>query len=68
MGWLHTDINRSGDVVTASSCIPEREKEGDVFSFSPATALKMFPPPLPFSVCICSVEAGLKSVFMEKYR
>lgn len=31
--WLYAHVNRSGDRVTATSCILGREKEGDVFSF-----------------------------------
>lgn len=66
MHWPHTHVNRSGDVVTTSSCILGREEEGGALNFSPATALKRFPLPLSSSIRICSVEAGLKSVFGEK--
>lgn len=58
MCWLHTHVNRSGDVVTASSCILGREMEGDVFSTSAATALKMFPLPLPSSICTAVLRQG----------
>lgn len=67
MHWLHTRVNRSRNVVTASSCVLGKGKEGDVYSFFPATALKMQPLHLFSSVCICSVEAGLKFVFKEKH-
>lgn len=66
MHGLHTRVNSSEDVVTASSYILGREKERDVFSLCSAAALKMFPHPLPSSVS--SVDAGLKSVFMERHR
>lgn len=54
MRWLHSHAN---DVVTALSCILGREREEDVFSFCPATALKIFSLTLPS--CICSGEDGL---------
>lgn len=37
-----------------------------MYSFSPANALKMFSLPSSSSICVCSVEAGLNSVFMQK--
>lgn len=66
MHGLHTPVNSSEDVVAASSCTLGREKERDAFSLCSATALKMFPLSSPSSVN--SVEAGLKSVFMERHR
>lgn len=66
MHGLRTCVNSSEDVVTASSCILGREKEGDVFSLCCATALKTLPLALPSTVG--SVEAGLKSVFIERHR
>lgn len=33
MRWLYAHVNRSGDGVTATSCILGREKGEDVFSF-----------------------------------
>lgn len=59
-------VNSSEDVIKASSCVLGREKEGDVFSLCSVTALKMFPLALLSTVGI--IEAGLKSVFMERHR
>lgn len=56
MRWLRSHVDRPGDVVTASPCILGREREEDMFGFCPATALKIFPLPLPSSICICSGE------------
>lgn len=65
-GMHRLRVNSSEDVITASSCVLGREKEGDVFSPCSVTALKMFPPALLSTVGI--IEAGLKSVFMERHR